>query len=167
MSEQSTTPQSAPQPPAGAPTPPPGNPLPPFTPPPAGDFPAGGPAMNGPAKRSNKSIVLRKLAGAAIGLVLLIVVGTIWSVMTGDPSVASTGDCLVGQSSDKIKVVGCDDATAEWTVRGEVEKVREEDFDAAGENYAGCAAYPTAEAWFWSGTEGGNGDVLCLEPIKK
>ncbi|MEV4623581.1 hypothetical protein AB0J74_33340 [Asanoa sp. NPDC049573] len=164
MSEQPMTPPQ--QPPAGVPTTPSGVPLPPFTPPPASHFPAGGPTMIDPARMSNKSIALRKLAGGAIGIVLLIVVGTIWSVMTGDPSIASTGDCLIGQSSEDIKVVDCDDASAEWTVLDEVEDVRDDDFDAAGENYTGCAAHPTVEAWFWSG-EGHNGDVLCLEPIKK
>jgi hypothetical protein len=119
-----------------------------------------------PVKPSTKKIVLRKLLVAAIALIAFIVIGTVWSVMSGDPSIASTGDCLIGQSSDDIKVVDCGDAAAEWTVLDEVENVRDDDFDAAGENYTGCAAHPTVEAWFWSG-EGHNGDVLCLEPIKK
>ncbi|MDG4823498.1 hypothetical protein O7635_16695 [Asanoa sp. WMMD1127] len=170
MSEQSTTPPPAPQQPqqpAGAPTPPPGGTLPTFTPPPPGAFPADGPQMADPTRPSNKRIALRKFLFSIVGLVLVLVVGFIWSVATGDPSIASTGDCLVGQESDKIKVVGCDDAAAEWRVVSEVEDVREEDFDAAGENFNGCVAQPSATAWFWSGTEGGKGDVLCLEPIKK
>jgi hypothetical protein len=169
VSDQSTNPPAA-QPPAGAPTPPPAFNPPPFTPPPAGDLPAAGPVQVAqpapPAQPSTKKIVLRKLLFAAIGLIAFIVIGTVWSVMSGDPSIASTGDCLIGQSSDDIKVVDCGDAAAEWTVLDEVETVRDDDFDAAGENYTGCAAHPTVEAWFWSG-EGHNGDVLCLEPIKK
>nr|WP_147315541.1 hypothetical protein [Asanoa ferruginea] len=115
-----------------------------------------------PAEPSNKKMVLRRLLGAAVALIVLIVIGTIWSVATGDPSIAGTGDCLIGQSSDDMKVVDCDDASAEWTVLDEVENVRD---DAAGENYTGCSDHPTVEAWVWSG-EGHNGDVLCLEPIK-
>ena len=167
MSEQSTTPQPASQPPAWAPTPPSANSVPPFTPPPASDVPAGGPQMIEPKKRSNKQIVLRKLAGAAIGLVVLIVVGTIWANVTGDPSTAAVGDCMVGQTANDIKVVGCDDATAEWKVLGQVSDIREADFNAAGENDTTCAAFPTTAVSFWSGKKGGNGDVLCLEQLKK
>jgi len=167
VSEQSTTPQPAAQPPAGAPIPPSATTLPPFTPPPASEFPAGGPQNIEPKKRSNKQIVLRKLAGAAIGLVVLIVVGTIWANVTGDPSTAAVGDCMVGQNADDMKVVGCDDATAEWKVLGQVEGIREADFKSSGENDTTCAAYPTAAVSFWSGKEGGKGDVLCLEQLKK
>lgn len=170
MSEQSTTPP--PPQPAGPPTnTQPAFTPPPFSPPPAGDGPAGPvltePVLTEPAKPSKGKTVLRKLAGVAITLVVVIVVGTIWSAVTGDPSVANTGDCLVGESSDDIKVVGCDDAKAQWKVLDEVEGVTEAEFDAAAENYTGCSAHPTVEAWFWSGSKGGKGDVLCLEPIKK
>ncbi|GIF67209.1 hypothetical protein Ais01nite_52440 [Asanoa ishikariensis] len=168
MSEQSTTPQPASQPSAGAPTPPPANnPLPPFTPPPASDFPAGGPQMIDPTKMSNKSIVIRKIAGAVIGLVLVLVVGYVWKVVTGDPEVASAGDCLIGQTAEDMKIVGCDDATAEWTVVGKVDSIRQKDFMAAGENDPTCDPWKTTTVSYWTGEKNGTGHVLCLEPIKK
>lgn len=167
MSEQSTTPPPTSQPPAGAPTPPPAGALPPFTPPPAGDYPVGGPATAAPAPMSKKKIFLRKLAGAAIGLVVLIVVGTIWANVTGDPSTAAVGDCMVGENAEDIKVVGCDDPTAQWKVLGQVDGIRDADFNASSEDDKTCAAYPTTAVSFWSGKKGGTGEVLCLEEIKK
>ena len=98
--------------------------------------------------------------------VVLLVGGLVWSLATGDPELAKQGDCLLGQNADDMKIVGCDDATAEWTVVGKIDNVREETFNASEEDTS-CTGYPTATASFWSGTKGGNGDVLCLEPITK
>lgn len=145
MSEQVTTP-----PPAGDPTIPPA--------PPAVE-PAP-PAKSGAGKRI-RNVVLRFVLVPA----LVLIGALVWKVASGDPELANTGDCLIGQSADDIKIVGCDDATAEWKVVGKVGGVRDADFSATTDT--SCDAYATAEASFWSGTKGGKGDVLCLEPLKK
>jgi len=154
--EVTTPPPAAPQP--GAPV---------AAAPPAGGPPPAAPVEESPepAKPSKgrkvRNLILRIVAVPAV----LIIGGAIWAVASGDPDMAKTGDCLVGQTGDDIKIVGCDDATAEWKVVGEVDNVSEADFNAT-ENDTSCTAYATSTASFWAGRKGGNGDVLCLEPMK-
>ncbi|GIF77804.1 LppU/SCO3897 family protein [Asanoa siamensis] len=146
MSDQATPP-AAPQ--AGAP----------FTP------PAGAPAPEPatPSKGRNVGKVLLRVIAVPV---VLIVAGIAWKFASGDPTVASTGDCLIeAASADDMKTVGCDDATAHWKVVGKVDNIKEADFKPTDDT--SCTAYPTAEASLWMGREGGNGDVLCLEPLKK
>jgi hypothetical protein len=148
------------------------------TPPPA-TAPAGGPATApppaappapepaaAPAEPSKAKKIRNRILRVVAVPVIVIVGGIVWAFASGDPTLAKTGDCLVGDNADDIKIVGCDDATAQWKVVGEVADVKEAAFNAS-ENDTSCTAYPTAEASFWSGKEGGNGDVLCLEPVKK
>ncbi|MDG4823496.1 hypothetical protein O7635_16685 [Asanoa sp. WMMD1127] len=143
------------------------------TPPPAAPVaapPATGPQPGAPAPEPVKSgkgkqirnLILRIVAVPAV----LIVGGIIWAFASGDPTMAKSGDCLIGQQADDIKIVGCDDATAEWKVVGKVEGVSEADYNATQDDTS-CTSYTTATASFWSGKKGGSGDVLCLEPLKK
>ncbi|MEV0719927.1 hypothetical protein [Asanoa sp. NPDC050611] len=125
--------------------------------------PAGAPAPEAakPTKNRNVGKILLRIAVP----IIVVVGGIAWKFMSGDPTVAATGDCLIeAASADDMKTVGCDDATAHWKVAGKVEDIKEADFNAQENS---CTAYPTAESSLWMGKKGGNGDVLCLEPLKK
>jgi hypothetical protein len=49
-------------------------------------------------------------------------------------------------------------------VVGRLERKTEADFNATTDP---CTAYPTADIALWEGKSGGQGYILCLEPIKK
>lgn len=123
--------------------------------------PAPEPVKSGRGKQIRNQII-RIVAVPAV----VIVGGIVWAFASGDPTMANTGDCLIGQQADDIKIVGCDDATAEWKVVGKVDNVSEAEYSASQDD-THCSAYSTATASFWSGKKRGNGDVLCLEPLKK
>ncbi|GAA1875497.1 LppU/SCO3897 family protein [Asanoa iriomotensis] len=126
---------------------------------PPADAPAPEPAK--PAKGKNIGKILLRVAVP----IVVVVAGVAWKFLSGDPATAATGDCLIeAASADDMKTVGCDDPTASWKVAGKVENVKEADFDASQNS---CTAYPTAEASLWMGKKGRDGDVLCLEPLKK
>ncbi|MEV4623580.1 hypothetical protein AB0J74_33335 [Asanoa sp. NPDC049573] len=116
--------------------------------------------------RRERQVAVRRGLIAVGAVVALVVAGTVWTATIGGGIAAQDGDCLVGQDGEAMTVVGCGDADAAWKVAGRVEGVRQADFNAAGGDYAGCGGHPTATAWYWSGTEGGTGYVLCLEPVK-
>jgi hypothetical protein len=136
----------------------------PFTPPAGSSYPPAGAPAPEPVKSSKGSNVGKILLRVAVPLIV-VVGGIAWKFMSGDPTVASTGDCLIeAASADDMKTVGCDDATAYWKVAGKVDGIKEAEFDAKDNS---CTAYPTAESSLWMGKKGGSGDVLCLEPLKK
>ncbi|BCJ64411.1 LppU/SCO3897 family protein [Polymorphospora rubra] len=143
MSEQVAPP---PPPPAGAPNPS-------MTPPPPPAPPSRGKAFLGG--------IAKQVIGVVVVLVVIAVGGFIWNNLTGDPSTASVGDCLVGEDEDTLKVIDCGDATAQWKVVGKVEDKSESEFRASE---GICAVHPTSEIAYWWGKPGGNGDVLCMEP---
>jgi hypothetical protein len=129
-------------------------------PPPAG---APMPVAEAPAKTPSKGGgVVKRIVGVIVVLVVIAVGKWAWSNLTGAAETAKVGECLAGQSADDLKVVECTDAKAEHKVVGKAEDKTES--EATG---SACEAYPTAESVFWWGKEGGKGDVLCLEPVKK
>jgi hypothetical protein len=80
---------------------------------------------------------------------------------------AKVGSCLNNETKlDKIAVVACTDAAAAFKVVGKVPDVSEKKFNADSD-FALCKTFATAENSLWSGTEGADGYVLCLEPVKK
>ena len=121
-----------------------------------------GPAPKAPSKAGGavKRIVIYVVVAAVVGLG-----GLAWKYLSGDPTVATVGDCLIeAVDANDMKIVECTDATAAHKVVGKVEGKTEAEFMASDDV---CAAYPTAENGLWSGKPGAKGDVLCLEPVKK
>jgi hypothetical protein len=100
----------------------------------------------------------RQLVIWAVVVVVVLVGGYVYRHVTGDPTTAKVGSCMTGQSKDTIKVVGCSDATAQWTVVG---KVDENSQPSSTKMDSDCAAYPTTAAEFWDEDNGDN-FVLCL-----
>ncbi|SNT65320.1 hypothetical protein SAMN05421812_12190 [Asanoa hainanensis] len=123
-----------------------------------------------PVRGRSKAVVLGKVLAVLVAVLGVAgLVGYGWSVVTRDrePEVASAGECLVGQTAQDMKIVRCDDATAQWTVVGRVDGIRQKDFLAAGKNEATCDPWKTTAVSYWTGEKNGTGHVLCLEPIKK
>ncbi|MEV7229381.1 MULTISPECIES: hypothetical protein [Polymorphospora] len=144
MSEQVAPP---PPPPAGAPNPS-------MTPPPPPAPPSRGKAFLGG--------IAKQIIGVVVVLVVIAVGGFIWNNLTGAPSTANVGDCMVGQSADDLKTIDCGDATAEWKVVGKISdktEIEAKDVETV------CAAHPTTQVNYWEGKPGAKGDVLCLEPV--
>ncbi|MEV1288983.1 hypothetical protein [Micromonospora sp. NPDC049679] len=184
MSEQVTPPPPPSSPATGAQVPPPAGdgatPPPPgdgatpppagddATPPPAGVGPTPPPAFGAPAQEPKKPSVMggigKRVIGAVVAFAVIALGGLAWKQLTGAPETAKAGDCMVGQSADKLKTVECGDAKAEWKVSGKVDNKSESEANDAN---AMCAAYPASEVAYWEGEKGGKGYVLCLEPIKK
>lgn len=153
-----------PPPPAGAPPPPPaGAPVPPQNIPSQPSVPAQ-PGAAAKAAAAGKGVA-KRVVGAIIGVAIVAGGGLAWKYLSGDPEVAKAGDCLVGETAEDLKIVKCDDPTAQWKVVGVVDGKTETEFDTDLEGI--CAAYPTMQVGFWSGKRGGKGDVLCMEPVTK
>lgn len=154
-----------PAPPAYGPPPqagPPGSnvPPPPPGPPGYGPAPMGAPMPPAPAKPKKKALVR---LGILVGvIVVLIIGGVVYRHVSGSPDVAKAGDCMTGQTGDTLKVVACTSSTAQWTVVGKVDN-QAQSTGISGMDSA-CDPFPTAEASFWKGSDGGKGYVLCLAP---
>jgi hypothetical protein len=120
----------------------------------------------GPAPKPSSPIggIVKRIIGAVVVFAVIGLGGLAWKYLTGAPETAKVGDCMAGQTSDELKTVKCDDASAEHKVVGKVEDQTEAQFQQADNP---CTAYPTAETFYWEGKKGGNGYVLCLEPVKK
>lgn len=146
MTEQATPPTPPQQ---GAPVPP--------------DAPT---AQPGPAPKSSSAVggIVKRIIGAVVVFAVIGLGGLAWKYLTGAPETAKVGDCMAGQTSNDLKTVKCDDASAEHKVVGKVEDQTEAQFQASDNP---CTAYPTAETFYWEGKKGGSGYVLCLEPVKK
>ena len=85
---------------------------------------------------------------------------TVSQQVAEDPGRAVVGDCLAGTDgeeldADKLKRVACTDTTAAFKV---VQIVQDK---LVSEAEAACTE-PSTEFYFWSGTEGAEGEVLCL-----
>ena len=112
--------------------------------------------------RSRAGGVVKILVGVVVGCVLVVGGAFGWRLLSGTTDSTAVGDCLAGKSSADIRPVKCDDPEAEHKVVGKLDNKKESDL-----NPNVCAAYPTTVSGFWKGHKGGNGYILCLEPIKK
>jgi hypothetical protein len=122
------------------------------------------PGVAAKAASAGKGVV-KRVVGAVIGVAIVAGGGLAFKYLSGDPEVAKAGDCLVGETAEDLKIVKCDDPTAQWKVAGVVDGKTEAEFDTNLEEI--CAAYPSTQGGFWSGRKGGTGDVLCMEPVTK
>lgn len=108
--------------------------------------------------------MVKRIIGAVVVFAVISFGGWAWKHLTGAAETAKVGDCLAGQSEEDLRVVDCSDATAQHKVIGKVTDKSEAAFNTSAGDI--CSAFPTTESAFWWGERGGNGDVLCLEPMK-
>ncbi len=98
-------------------------------------------------------------------LVPLAVIGFgVFGYLNSVGSSSKVGDCVSGNVTDAntIKKAECGPG-ATYKVVGRIEDKKQ---DEGGADGAICSPYPTAEALYWEGREGGKGNFLCLEPFK-
>jgi hypothetical protein len=169
-----TNPVAPPPIPGGAVPPPPADGA---APPAEGAVPPGGypppPATEGmgdaPKKKSGIGKKVLGLVGILvvaliIGIVKLVIVDGINAVQDKTDD-AKVGSCLNNETDlKKIAVVACTDAAAAYKVVGKVPDVSEKKFNVDND-FVLCKTFATAENSLWSGTEGADGYVLCLEPV--
>lgn len=120
------------------------------------------PGPGAPKKRGLSATTWTYLIGILIAIGALIVVGVVTS--GGDPAEAKVGNCVDQTGSDKVKVVPCEDAKAEFKVIARVENQTQ--FDAS---VNACFRYrdqgPVTS--FWEGEQDGTGYVLCLVKVDR
>jgi hypothetical protein len=125
-----------------------------------GAFPPPNPYAAAPVKKKGKAkIIVLSIIGV---LALVLVVVALVADRKTNPDYAKVGSCIAPNPSDAndVKVVKCDDKTAQWTVAGSV-KIDHTPSDADFE--AKCAPWPaTTNAFFKGDKDGGGGYILCL-----
>jgi hypothetical protein len=109
----------------------------------------------------------RGLAGLLVPVILLVVVlaAAGWyyfAVYRLNPQHASTGQCLSGTTAtelnaDNLKIADCASPDAAFKVVGRVDDKPQADTEAACKD-----TNPPTTFYFWTGSEGKNGTVLCL-----
>ncbi|HEX5595862.1 MAG TPA: hypothetical protein VFX61_07580 [Micromonosporaceae bacterium] len=117
-----------------------------------------------PAKSSGGKKILSILGVIVVVVVIGFFKFGVRSLFGDELLDAKVGDCLVGQTEKDLKVVKCDDPTAEWKVVGTVSGKTEAEFNAADDGF--CGAYPDFEIAYWEGTKGKAGNILCMEPVQ-
>jgi hypothetical protein len=98
-----------------------------------------------------------KIRVIAVALIVVIGAPIAYFASQDDPSAASVGDCMTGQTAETLEIVDCTDATAEWVVVGRLSDKTEAQFTDTA-----CEAFPTTEFSYWEGREGEAGFILCL-----
>jgi hypothetical protein len=120
------------------------------------------PPAPGAPKKGLSATTWTYLIGILVPIVALVVVGLVTS--GGDPAEAKVGDCVDQTGSDKVKVVACDDAKAEFEVIARVE-----DQTRLDASVNACLRYadqgPVTS--FWEGKQGGTGYVLCMIKVNR
>lgn len=164
------------------PTPPPSpTPLPnePQTPPPAAGFassgqpqapdgppgaagypPAGGGFAPQPPAPKKKAGVAKRLLITLVAAVVAIVVGILVRSGMFDSPAMKVGDCVQEAGEDKVKVVACDSADAQYSVLGIVEKQSQ-----ISARMGACKEFPETTSVYWEGRNTSTGTVYCLKKL--
>ena len=102
-----------------------------------------------------------RLGGAAIAVVVALVVAALIRNFTGGPS-AEVGDCL-NAATDEIGVVDCDDSEAAFRVLGVVEDTTQASLSLG----TVCTdSYPSATNYAFEGSSNDDEGIgYCLEPL--
>ena len=101
----------------------------------------------------------QKIVLAVFLVVVLGFFGVIWLATRHNAETAKVGDCMEQTGPDSLKVVGCGDPKATFTVVGRVE-----DKTQVEAGLSACRPFQDkgAEQAYWSGEQGKKGLVLCL-----
>ena len=119
--------------------------------PPAEPQPAPPPARGG--KRRQITVLLSLVA--LLGLLL----GLAWFFNRDQAINAKAGDCLHDLGHDKLKIVACGSADADFVVLGKVTDQPQtfSPFSSVCDPFAGTTNT------YWQGVQGKNGDLLCIK----
>ena len=80
-----------------------------------------------------------------------------------EPSQASVGECMTGQSATDLRTVECTDPAATWRVLDRLNGKTESDYDEAA-----CGAHPdTAASFYQDGRRFRKGFILCLGAVNQ
>jgi hypothetical protein len=109
-------------------------------------------------KRSNTDRIIDVIIAV---VVVIAVIGVIYGINatnppTSSPDNAKVGDCIAPAGATDVKVVKCDDASAQWTVLGRVSVSSRPDQATADSK---CSQWPTFIQWTY-----GSDYLLCLGP---
>ncbi|GAA3453069.1 hypothetical protein GCM10018962_49020 [Dactylosporangium matsuzakiense] len=107
------------------------------------------------AGRRRQVVILLALVGL-LGLLL----GMAWYFNRDAATNADVGDCLHDPGDQKLKIVKCDGADADYTVLGKVSG--KDQREAISPFSSVCRQWPDSTNSYWQGEEGKKGDVLCL-----
>jgi len=130
-----------------------------IAPPQAGGFPPPGPA---PQPVRSGGGARRRIITIVVALVVIGGLVAVGAFLNRDAaSKAKVGDCVQQQGSNDLKVVKCDDSSADFKVVGRVENKTQVEASLSA-----CDSFPDAESAYWEGEQGKKGLVLCLAPIK-
>ncbi|MCW2581507.1 MAG: hypothetical protein JWQ53_297 [Klenkia sp.] len=137
----------------------PRNPPGPQGPPPWAGQVARGQGPVGPlgAPKPPQSGLAKLLVPIALVVAALSVVGLF---LISQGSVAEVGDCVSRGDDDSISTVDCSSADADYRVAGAVEDARS--FQAES---ACLGAFPESTAFYFEGTSGEAGTILCLTGV--
>ncbi|GAA3285097.1 hypothetical protein Dvina_34425 [Dactylosporangium vinaceum] len=107
------------------------------------------------AGRRRQVVILLALVGL-LGLLL----GMAWYFNRDAATNANVGDCLHDPGDQKLKIVKCGGADADYTVLGKVSG--KDQREAISPFSSVCRQWPDSTNSYWQGEEGRKGDVLCL-----
>ncbi|MFI5910112.1 hypothetical protein [Dactylosporangium sp. NPDC051541] len=122
-------------------------------------IPGASPAVGKGGKRRQVTILL------SLVVLLGVLLGLAWFFNRDAATNANVGDCLHNPGDDKLKIVKCDSADADYKVLGKV--ADKEQTEATSPFTSVCDQWPDSTNTFWQGESGKKGDVLCLQSTKK
>ncbi|MEV6924679.1 hypothetical protein AB0M46_09235 [Dactylosporangium sp. NPDC051485] len=134
-----------------------------------------------PPKKSSAGKIILIILGVILVLALVCCGGIyffakdtwnkIADTVKSDPSNATVGDCLAGDSitdsaskSVSVKIVKCDDSTAKYKVVGIKDGVAQT--EALKDEATVCSDFSDAKYVLWQGTNEASGKALCLDDAK-
>ncbi|MEU7867517.1 hypothetical protein [Dactylosporangium sp. NPDC049140] len=120
------------------------------------------PGQPAPPVRSGK----RRQITILLSLVVLlgVLLGLAWFFNRDAATNANVGDCLHNPGDDKLKIVKCDSADADYSVLGKISG--KDQSEATSPFTSVCDQWPDSTNTFWQGEAGKKGDVLCLKKTK-
>ncbi|WP_433203679.1 LppU/SCO3897 family protein [Dactylosporangium sp. CS-047395] len=133
-------------------------------PPQSPQAPATGPAVPGTApapKGKGRQVTI------LVGLVVLVgvLLGAAWFFNRDAAVNANVGDCLHNPGDDKLTIVKCDSADAQYSVLGKASGKTQ--IESTNGFTTVCDQWPDTTDTFWQGKQGEKGDVLCLKAVAK
>ncbi|WP_433044183.1 LppU/SCO3897 family protein [Dactylosporangium sp. CS-033363] len=126
--------------------------------------PPSGPAAPGVAPATKgKGRQITILVGLVV--VLGVLLGAAWFFNRDAALNANVGDCLHNPGDDKLTIVKCDSADAQYSVLGKVSGKTQ--IESTNGFSTVCDQWPDTTDTFWQGKQGEKGDVLCLKAVAK